>query len=720
MSPQGWERVKAVFHNALEQPQGARYEFVGTACADDEQVRREVLRLLEHHRGPDTFLEAPGAERLLGLEAGSAPGRVGPYTILGLLGEGGMGTVYRARRDDGLEVALKVLRADAVSPALIRRLEHEAEILSRLDHSGIARLYQAGWSEGALGRRPYLALELVDGTPILEYAPSADLDLRARVELMAQVCDAAGHAHAKGVIHRDLKPGNVLVVRGDGAAVAKVLDFGVARLLDSSARSATLMTLPGQLVGTPAYMSPEQAGGDPGVATTRSDVYALGLILYEILTERPALEVEGRSLTEIVRAVREVEPPAPGSIKPELRGSLEAVICRAIDKRPERRYAGASDLADELRRWLAGEPVLADAPSVLRHARAAVRRHRAAAIGFAAVSAALALGVVGTAWQASRAARQRDAAERAALDLLSAAARASQAADESLSNILGGTKARADMAERALRDAQAAAEKLPESHAAAHILGYTLQRVGEARLAQGRVEEALQLLHQSVAVRRAEAAAQPDDADQARALGVGLWTLAEGLRRAGFRREALSADQEAMTIQQRLADTGVYVQKVRVIYVGVGHRRVGEDWLMLKDGAKARLEFETALRELEDRREEDPEHSIRGRAIASARRGLGDAMFLQRDGAAALAAYDRALEECSRRARAEAPANLQWRTIEVETRVGRSRAMRMVGDGEGAREESRKAVGLARALAEGDPDSAELAGLAKRAEAEGG
>ena len=242
------------------------------------------------------------------------------------------------------------------TPNNLRRFELEAEALARLEHPAIARIYEAGTAETSWGRIPYFAMERVQGRPIFAHCAERSLGLRARVAMLAKVCDAIEHAHGKGVVHRDLKSSNVLV--GDDGD-PKVLDFGVARLAERGDRRRTELTLEGQIVGTLATMSPEQVRGDLHRIDARSDVYALGAMGYELLSGSPPLRLDGKSLGDAARIVEEVDPPQLSTITPECRGDLDVIIGKALEKDPERRYASASALAADLRRFLRDEPILA-------------------------------------------------------------------------------------------------------------------------------------------------------------------------------------------------------------------------------------------------------------------------------------------------------------------------------------------------------------------------
>jgi WD40 repeat protein len=400
--------VEELFDQAIDLDPARRAAFLDEQCGDDADLRaavEEFLRLDVQAQEAETLLRSP----LSGLrppEVTPPQPAVGRYRILGLVGQGGMASVYEAEQDrPNRRVALKVIRPGLLSPALLKRFEQEVEILGRLGHPGIAQIYEAGIAEDG---QPFFAMEFVRGLPLDEYARSRSLTVRDRLSLMARVCDAVQHAHDQGVIHRDLKPGNILV---DETGQPKVLDFGVARATDADLLTGAGLTQTGQLLGTPSYMSPEQLAADSAAIDQRADVYALGVILFELLAHRLPSQVVNRPLAEVARLIVEEDAPRLGSINPELRGDVETIVAKTLAKDRARRYASAADLAADIRRWLASEPILARPPSAMYHLRQFARRHTGLVGGVLATGAALVMGLVGTIIFAVGEARQRDQAE---------------------------------------------------------------------------------------------------------------------------------------------------------------------------------------------------------------------------------------------------------------------------------------------------------------------
>lgn len=464
--------AKDIFLDALDLPVAERDGFVRDACGGDAALLDAVERLVRAHDAANrVFLDAPTVDVSRALREPATdeslveqPGAcVGAYVIREKIGEGGFAIVYRAEQETPVrrEVALKVLKAGMDSAAVIRRFEAERQALARMNHPGIARILDAGTTSAG---RPWFAMELVDGLPITEHCDLHRLTVRQRLRLFHRVCLAVQHAHQKGVIHRDIKPGNVLIVGVDGAPEARVIDFGIAKALSHDEDAGVTAT--GQFVGTPLYMAPEQASG--GTIDTRTDVYALGVVLYELLagaTPFDATRLESAPLIEVLRVIRDEDAPRPSTkiaslgdaadplaiarrtdshrLWRELRGDLDNLVTRAVAKDPARRYPGVTALADDVQRYLDGMPLEAGPPTVRYRAFKTLRRHK---VGFAGA------GVVGLAMVALASGafvfglRQREYAER----LEAQRARSDTAAEFARGILTGVDPARARGADTAL------------------------------------------------------------------------------------------------------------------------------------------------------------------------------------------------------------------------------------------------------------------------------
>jgi serine/threonine protein kinase/Tfp pilus assembly protein PilF len=519
----------SIFAAALEKPNAdQRAAYLTQACAGDARLRRRVEALLRAHAEPDEILDSPLTPTADGTPLAERPGScIGPYKLLQQIGEGGMGVVFMAEQDQPVrrKVALKIIKPGMDSAQVVARFEAERQALAMMDHTNIARVFDAGATESG---RPYFVMELVHGVPITTYCDENVLTPRQRLELFVPICQAIQHAHQKGIIHRDIKPSNILVTMYDDKPVPKVIDFGVAKAVEQRLTEKSLFTQFGTLVGTFEYMSPEQAEMNAFGVDTRSDIYALGVLLYELLTGTTPLErarLREAAFDEIRRIIKEEEPQRPSvrlstsgtlakvaaarqteptKLSRLLRGELDWVVMKCLEKDRSRRYDTASNLARDVERFLKDEPVEARPPSVWYRLRKAARRNRAALTVAGVVVAALVVGGAATLWQASIARADRERAELAearrikeqaiadaklkAQEEERIAERRQEKLDRAIEAALGGDLAKAD---KAIVEAEKAGVARDQGHWLRGLVHYQ----------QGKFEEAIREFKAAIALK---------------------------------------------------------------------------------------------------------------------------------------------------------------------------------------------------------------------------
>ncbi|EKJ99689.1 serine/threonine protein kinase [Rhodopirellula baltica SH28] len=454
------ESIKDVFLQAIEIDDVVeRQRFVALACQSNEPMRKAVERLMaSHHQQEPNRLDdlvdclGVGETQWTSTRSGIWPEtfkanqmhRIDRYSICELIGEGGMGSVFVAQQEQPVrrKVALKIIRAEIATKEALARFSAERQALAMMDHPCIAKVLDGGATESG---QPYLVMELVQGTPITEYASHSGLSIEQRLRLFQKVCHAVQHAHRKGVIHRDLKPSNILVAEIDGEALPKVIDFGLAKALDQPLTDITIHTGFAQLMGTPMYMSPEQAEMGTIDIDTRSDVYSLGVLLYELMVGAPPFDRETfktASFDEVRRIIREIQPPRPSVVSrtlsanenvnhqqgdvqrklhPSIRGELDWLIMKTMEKDRRRRYGSASELAEDIQRYLTGQTVLACPPSPIYQFRKTVSRHRFAIAVSSVVLVSLVMTSIISTWkmlEVRQAKSISEARERQANELL--------------------------------------------------------------------------------------------------------------------------------------------------------------------------------------------------------------------------------------------------------------------------------------------------------------
>jgi len=429
-------KEERIFHEALEQPAAERAEFLEKSCRGDAGLRERVEALLKANSVPDDFLIEPvrncGSDATVDRPIAERPGqRIGRYRLLEKIGEGGFGIVFMAEQEQPVQrkVALKIIKPGMDTKEVIARFEVERQALALMDHPNIARVFDAGTTETG---RPYFAMELVRGNPITTFCDQYSLTSHERLTLFIKVCRAVQHAHQKGIIHRDIKPSNILVTMHDDEPMPKVIDFGVAKATNAALTDRTLFTRFAQMIGTPLYMSPEQAQMSGLDIDTRSDIYSLGVLLYELLTGTTPCDEERireAAYDEMLRIIREEDPPppslrisslgetlrsiashrkvAPNRLSTIVRGELDWIVMKSIEKDRSRRYETASALAEDVQHHLKDEPVTACPPSINYRFRKFARRNKGILSGTCLLLTTLLLGLFGTLWQAAQAEKEK-------------------------------------------------------------------------------------------------------------------------------------------------------------------------------------------------------------------------------------------------------------------------------------------------------------------------
>ncbi len=578
-----------IFGEARALPAGSRAAYLDRTCGADSNARSRVEALLKGYDRAGDFLLRPAVARIP-QQPDEQPGDViGRYTLVKKIGEGGWGSVYLAEQKVPVRrrVALKIIKLGMDTRQVIARFEGERQALALMDHPDIARVLDAGSTEAG---RPFFVMEYVDGVPINKYCDAHRMPIAERLALFARVCLALQHAHQKGIIHRDVKPSNILISNLDGAPAPKVIDFGIAKATQDRLTEHTLVTSVGQFIGTPAYMSPEQADQRDLDIDTRSDVYALGVLLYELLCGRLPFDVklfQGAGVDAVRRIIRETEPPllparfvalpeeerneiagerdtTSAALAAMLRDDLDWIAARCLEKDRAERYGSAQELADDIRRHLNQEPVIARPPSALYRSRRFVARHRVACASAAAIAISLIVGTVISVRQAVRATRAEHAANTER-DNANTARDAATAASHAESLARADAQRRQDQAEDMLGfmlgnfrtelknvnvDALAAVDKKATDYFAAldprdltdtvlTIQAKTLYQIGETNMEKARYNDAAAAFAASYQRSAALVTRHPENADMLfERAQAEYWNGFVALRRGDFQAES--------------------------------------------------------------------------------------------------------------------------------------------------------------------------------------
>jgi non-specific serine/threonine protein kinase/serine/threonine-protein kinase len=543
-----WEKIKEIVADAMELERGRRSAFVENACAGDAELQNDVETLLRAD-DPDSPV----------LDLDRAPARIGPYRIVREIGRGGMGTVYLGERDDGQfeqRVAIKVIKRGMDTDAVLRRFFAERRILARLQHPNITRLFDGGTYEG----RPYFVMEHLEGQPIVAYAREKALPVDARIRLFLAVCDAVDYAHGNLILHRDLKPGNILV---DASGAPKLLDFGIAKLLDDAAPEQSEL---GHRPLTPQAASPEQVRGEP--LTTAADVYALGLLLFELLADTRAYRVSSNSLEEMGRVICQEPAPRPSAVAgavlaPTLRGDLDNIILKALEKEPVARYQRAGDLAADLRRYLNGLPVEARAGGTAYRARKFILRNRRALAIAALVVIAVGVATTDAILEGRR-------AERRFNDLRQLAGTFLFEFHDAIANLPGSTPARELVERRAVQYLDSLSREASSDAGLKLELAESYIRIGDAQGLSyesnlGKAAESLASYQKAQSLIGAVLERQPDNPGALRAMAEAKNRLASALNTSGDMKAGVKSLFEASAILDGLAKRNALDDRARFV-----------------------------------------------------------------------------------------------------------------------------------------------------------
>jgi len=551
MTPERWQQVKSTLAAALEQPEGReRVEFLAGTCANDTALRREVESLLEQPEDEfDSVAQVIGVAGNDDLLSGNVGRRIGAYELVRELGRGGMGTVWLAQRADQhfeKQVGIKLLKRGTDTDEVLRRFHAERQILARLDHPNIARLLDAGTTDDDL---PYFVMEYVEGRRLTDFVRDQQLSLGKRLRLFLKICAAVQFAHQNLVVHRDLKPGNILVTPG---GEPKLLDFGVAKLLAPD-DDAWQVTLPGQERFTPGYASPEQVRGEP--ITTVSDVYSLGALLYEVLTgiaphRFPTSTPTATQIAQVVcgkETVRASTVATDPEIRRQLRGDLDTILAHALAKTPERRYRGAGQFADDLLRYLEKKPVRARPDTFSYRAGKFLRRNRKFAIAALLIFLSLLGGVIGTARQAQIASRERARAVRRFNEIRKIANSFMFEFHNLIAELPGSLAARQLVTQKAVDYLDSLSQEAGDDLTLKSELATAYSKIGGVTF---NVQQAIATHEKAVALDEALVRATPANPNYRRQLSEGYAQLADVTKIAGHSRRAIEYARKSLDMMQ--------------------------------------------------------------------------------------------------------------------------------------------------------------------------
>jgi non-specific serine/threonine protein kinase/serine/threonine-protein kinase len=712
ITPERWQQVKKVLAEALELDTERQRQFLDHSCAEDADLRAEVDLLLAHQVDTNVdVMEACAVDaarlRVDAFTAAKPGARIGVYKVLREIGHGGMGTVYLAERDDEQyrqQVAIKLINPGLGGELIRRRFRNEMQILADLNHPNIARLFDGGETADGV---PYLVMEYVAGSPINDYCDGHDLSIEQRLKLFSTVCDAVQYAHQHLVIHRDIKPGNILVT---SEGLPKLVDFGIAKLLsgDTSTPEANMTAMPFM---TPEYASPEQVRG--GSVTTATDVYSLGVVLYELLSGRSPYRLTSRVPHELAQAICEQNPVRPSTMRApkRLHSDLDNIVLMAMRKEPERRYGTAQQLAEDIQRHLDGRPVRARHDTFSYRAGKFIRRQKVAVTAAALIVVTLLAGIITTTWQARVARAERVRSERRFNEVRQLANSFVFEVHDAIANLPGSTAARSLIVQRGLKYLDSLAQDAGNDRGLQRELAAAYEKLGAVQYTPtiahlGDLQGALQSHRKAAALREALVASDPANLEYRRELLDSYWFIATLLGAEGDASRELQMLREQLPARQQLAAAEKTDFVDRYNLAGT-YAYIGFLLLQMGDVKSALENQQEALRIREQLAAIDPNHARAERALTISYEYLGQTMDQASDTRGALELQRRGLEMRESLVAAD-PLNTDLRLMLNESHRYVGDLLLKLGDVEQAAQHYRKELDLNRAMVASDAANAQF------------
>ncbi|HEX6717720.1 MAG TPA: protein kinase [Pyrinomonadaceae bacterium] len=720
ITPQRWQQVKQLLTHALELDTRQRQSFLDSACANDAGLRAEIDHLLDQQVDSSRdMLEqcASDASRLRfnthenGTKAGT---RIGSYKILREIGHGGMGAVYLAERDDEhyrQQVAIKLIKPGLGGEAIRKRFRNEMQILADLNHPNIARLFDGGETVDGV---PYLVMEYVEGRPIDVFCDEQQLTIEERLKIFSTVCAAVQYAHQHLVIHRDIKPGNILV---NEEGVPKLVDFGIAKLLDPDRTDATATAMPFM---TPDYASPEQVRGV--AVSTATDIYSLGVVLYQLLTGRRPYRVKSGVAHEIAKAICEEDPERPSTTQlpssrrtnareKRLDADLDNIVLMAMRKEPQRRYATAEQFAEDIRRYLNGLPIRARADTFGYRTGKFIHRHKLGVAAAMIIVLTLLIGIVATVWQARVARAERARAERRFNEVRQLANSFVFEVHDAVVNLPGSTPARSLIVQRGLKYLDSLAQDAAGDRGLQRELAAAYEKLGTVQYTPsvahlGDLTGALQSHRKAAALREALVAADPNNLDYRRELLDSYWFIATLVGRQGDMAQELDIIRRQLPEREQLAaaEKSAFVDRYNLAGT---YAYIGSLLMQMGDANGALDNQRKALKIREELSGLDPDQARSSRALTISYEYLGLAENLAGDTKGALELQQRGLQVREALVAAD-PLNTDLRLMLVESHRFVGDMYLKLGEVKQAREHYTKQLSLVKEMVTADPADAQL------------